>query len=659
MRSTVLAVAFSTMSFMFVLGCGSDAPTGNGTATVATVAVTPTAITLVSLGETVQLTASAKDASGNGISGKTFTWSSTDEGVATVSTGGLVTAVANGAATITATSGSATGTGSVTVQQVAASITLSSSSLVLAGPEDTATVSASVMDAGGSEIANLDLTWSSGDESIATVSSSGLVTAVASGSATIAVTSGSPTVTQALSITVEEGSLVDSAGGAVSLADDAVNLVFPAGAVGEAVFITAEPATGLPVQPVPIPNTAFDFGPDGIVFDEPVTLTIGYDPADVPLGVPEEELRLHKLIDGGYVQAEAGVVDVANHSVVGTIDRFSVFVVLRTLRVTTTSPMPNGTVSIAYSQTLAATGGDGNYTWAITIGSLPTGLTLNTSTGEISGTPTVVETQNFTVQVTSGDGQTDAQALSITVNDECVVAPGSEPFQSLVGTWTLTSFTLDGVEVDFGETNFEFTFMSDGTFTESVTGDTGGSFCDTGPNCTDDGRYIQTDVNLLICDPGCDEILDYAISGDTLSFSLTDLADEEETPFTATFVRTSASGPLVCGPVESLVGTWTLTSLTVDGVVVDFGGTNFEFTFMNDGTVLESVTGDTGGLFCDTGTSCTEGPDRYIQTDVNLLICDPGCDEINDYTISGNTWNFSFVGNEEDPPFTATFVRTG
>ncbi len=115
----------------------------------------------------------------------------------------------------------------------------------------------------------------------------------------------------------------------------------------------------------------------------------------------------------------------------------------------------------------------------------------------------------------------------------------------------------------------------------------------------------------------------------------------------------------VCIPFESLVGTWTLTSFTLDGMEVDFGGTNVEFTFMNDGTVLESVTGDTGHLVCDRpATSCTDEGSRYIQTDVNLLICDPHCDEINDYTISGTTWNFSFDGNDEDPPFTATFERT-
>ena len=52
------------------------------------------------------------------------------------------------------------------------------------------------------------------------------------------------------------------------------------------------------------------------------------------------------------------------------------------------------------------------------------GLNLNTSAGEISGTPTVVETQDFTVEVASGDGQNAQQALSITVNVLPTLEPG-------------------------------------------------------------------------------------------------------------------------------------------------------------------------------------------------------------------------------------------
>lgn len=85
-----------------------------------------------------------------------------------------------------------------------------------------------------------------------------------------------------------------------------------------------------------------------------------------------------------------------------------------TLAITTTT-LPNGNDTVAYEETVAATGGLGSYTFTITVGDLPTGLTLNASTGVISGTPTVVETQAFTMQVEDEWETTDTQALSIEI----------------------------------------------------------------------------------------------------------------------------------------------------------------------------------------------------------------------------------------------------
>lgn len=84
----------------------------------------------------------------------------------------------------------------------------------------------------------------------------------------------------------------------------------------------------------------------------------------------------------------------------------------------TTTGLPNGTVNVAYSVFLQATGGNAPFTWSLAGGVLPGGLTLNPTTGEISGTPTTAETQNFTVQVVDSSTptpQTDSQALSLTI----------------------------------------------------------------------------------------------------------------------------------------------------------------------------------------------------------------------------------------------------
>jgi len=81
----------------------------------------------------------------------------------------------------------------------------------------------------------------------------------------------------------------------------------------------------------------------------------------------------------------------------------------------TTTGLPNASQVQAYSATLAATGGTPPYSWAIISGSLPPGLTLNSSTGVISGTPTGAGTYSFTVQVTDATSATATASLSITV----------------------------------------------------------------------------------------------------------------------------------------------------------------------------------------------------------------------------------------------------
>ena len=69
---------------------------------------------------------------------------------------------------------------------------------------------------------------------------------------------------------------------------------------------------------------------------------------------------------------------------------------------------------------MTASGGTTPYTWSIASGSLPAGLSLNTSTGVISGTPTATGTFSFTAQVTdsSNPRQTATKTLSITVSSQ-------------------------------------------------------------------------------------------------------------------------------------------------------------------------------------------------------------------------------------------------
>ncbi len=102
----------------------------------------------------------------------------------------------------------------------------------------------------------------------------------------------------------------------------------------------------------------------------------------------------------------------------------------------TTSTLQPGVVGVAYSQTLAATGGLpalGAYTWAITSGTLQTGLGLNTATGLISGTPTVAGTVNVTFRATDSASNVGSATIPVTVNPAVTVTTSALPAGS-VGT---------------------------------------------------------------------------------------------------------------------------------------------------------------------------------------------------------------------------------
>jgi len=82
----------------------------------------------------------------------------------------------------------------------------------------------------------------------------------------------------------------------------------------------------------------------------------------------------------------------------------------------TSTSLPQGEVNNHYDTFLQASGGSGTYTWSISTGSLPPGLTLNTMTAEISGTPTTPGLFSFTGQVTDGAGRMGSANLTITIS---------------------------------------------------------------------------------------------------------------------------------------------------------------------------------------------------------------------------------------------------
>ena len=168
---------------------------------VASVSVTPGSVNL-RVGGSAQLSATAKDSANNVLSGRIVTWSSSAPSVATVSTNGLVSAVAAGSATVTATSEGKSGTAAITVTVVpVASVTVAPAAVALR-VGGTAQLSATTKDSANNVLTGRTVTWSSNTPGVAMVSATGLVSAVSAGSATITATSEGQSGTSAITVTV-------------------------------------------------------------------------------------------------------------------------------------------------------------------------------------------------------------------------------------------------------------------------------------------------------------------------------------------------------------------------------------------------------------------------------------------------------------------------
>ena len=211
-------------------GSAAITVTSAAPAPVASVTVTPSTASLT-VGQGVRLVATTSDSAGNALSGRAVTWTTSNPAIATVDTSGYVTSVAAGSATIVATSEGKSGSAAITVTNPApapvASVTVSPSTASLTVGQGVKLV-ATTKDSAGATLTGRAITWSSSAPSIASVDSTGYVTAVAAGSATITATSEGKSGTAAItvaapapapvaSVTVTPSSAALSAGQGVQL----------------------------------------------------------------------------------------------------------------------------------------------------------------------------------------------------------------------------------------------------------------------------------------------------------------------------------------------------------------------------------------------------------------------------------------------------------
>ena len=162
------------------------ATSGNksGATSVTVVPVPVSSVTLspdsarVELGDAVQYTAIPRDSAGNPLTGRVVTWSVTDFGIATIDNNGLATTNGRGSTQVIATSEGKADTTWLIVQQTPTRIEVFEKSIIFDALGETKQLIASVYDTKNHLITDATVSWSSADETIATVNASGVVTPV-------------------------------------------------------------------------------------------------------------------------------------------------------------------------------------------------------------------------------------------------------------------------------------------------------------------------------------------------------------------------------------------------------------------------------------------------------------------------------------------------
>ena len=311
------------------------------------------------------------------------------------------------------------------------------------------------------------------------------------------------------------------------------------------------------------------------------------------------------------------------------------FTTLPALYVATSTPMNPGWVSTAYSQTLAGGGGSGVYSsWAVTSGSLPAGLTLNTSTGEISGTPTTTGTASFTVRVTDSLSATASKAMSIQIYPALSITTSSLPY-GIVGTaysQTLAASGGSGAYTAWAVTSGSLpTGLTLDTSTGAITGTptTSGSSTVTFQVTDSAGGTATRSLTIAIYDPVSVTTSSLSAGHVGTAYSQSLAATGGDGSYTWSVISgslpggLSVSGGAITG-TPTTAGTYTFTVQATDGVG-EIGTRSLSITVYTAVTITTTSLGfgQVGSAFSQT-MSATGGTGTYTTWTISAGSLPPG-----------------------------------
>lgn len=293
-----------------------------------------------------------------------------------------------------------------------------------------ADLSAVVTSATGATLSRA-VTWSTSSAAIATVTGDGLVTGVAAGPALIIATIDDVADTLLLSVRVAVPMTPAGAPAAVTttVLGGAVALTVPPGAAA-ATALTVAPAALVPDDDRLLAGAAFDFGPSGTTFASPVTMSLHFNAAAVPVA-KRPRLRIHRVEnDGSLTLLPDGVVDLVGTRVSAPVTSFSTYALV----------VPADVASLTVI--------DGN-SQAAHVGTAVQGLSVRAL--DAQQRPVALAEIAFSVQ--TGNGSIQGASTTTTNAEGVATLPGSWVLGPAKGTQTVRATLVgDGRFVTFTAT---------------------------------------------------------------------------------------------------------------------------------------------------------------------------------------------------------------
>ncbi|MCY7356497.1 MAG: DUF11 domain-containing protein, partial [Rudanella sp.] len=305
----------------------------------------------------------------------------------------------------------------------------------------------------------------------------------------------------------------------------------------------------------------------------------------------------------------------------------------------TTSVLANGQIGTAYSQTLTITGGASPVAFAVS-GSLPGGLTLNTATGVISGTPTApAGTASFTITVTDARNCSAVAPLTITTSalPICSLTATATPTtcNSAIGTPTANQYAVSGTisatNTAINSASPQSLTVSDGTVSTVVT-------------MTGDGPVSYTLTGL---------------NSDGLTHTVTVMSSATACGMTS--VTYTAPASCTVAPPKASLGDFVFEDKNANGIqdAGDVPISGATVTLLSSGTVVATTTTDGSGLYSFTGL--TPGIPYSVSfttpSGYSATLANTGNDATDSDPVGGITAPVTLTSGENNPTLDAGFIQ--